>query len=72
MRLHTFLLASLLAGPLAASAQETVFSDNFSNGSTVNSFSPIPPTANSTSYEVIASKAWITCCAATFSWSFAK
>ncbi len=51
-------LASLLASTMSASAQVTVFNDNFSSGSTVNSLSPIAPTANSTSYEVIASKSW--------------
>ena len=50
--------ASLLAAPFAASAQVTVFSDNFSSGSTVNSPSPTAPTPTSTSYEVIASKSW--------------
>jgi hypothetical protein len=58
MKLRPFILMSLLAAPLAASAQITVFSDNFTSGSTVNSLSPTAPTANATSYEVIASKVW--------------
>ncbi len=34
------------------------FRDNYSNGSTVNSATPSPPTATSTSYEQISSKTW--------------
>jgi len=38
-------------------SQTTFFSDTFNNGSTVNSATPVPPTPNSTSYEVISSAA---------------
>ncbi|HEY1663693.1 MAG TPA: hypothetical protein VGI03_14845 [Verrucomicrobiae bacterium] len=34
-------------------SQTTFFSDTFNNGSTVDSATPVPPTPNSTSYEVI-------------------
>ena len=40
-----------LSAPLAILAQTTVFNDTFNNGSTVQSASPITPTANSTTYQ---------------------
>ena len=43
--------------PVVASAQVTVFSDNFSS-STINASVSAPPTPTSTSYEEIASKKW--------------
>jgi autotransporter-associated beta strand protein len=56
---------SLLLGaaPLAATAQTTFFTDNFSNGSTTNQLS-VPggtPTASSTSYDLATSKNTTTC-----------
>lgn len=53
--LFTLLLA---AAPLAATAQTTFFSDSFTNGSTINSLTPVAPTTNSTSYQTISSQAW--------------
>jgi len=55
--MNRLLIALILAAPLAAQSQVTVFSDSFSS-STVNSLTPGAPTANSTAYQVIASKAW--------------
>ncbi len=49
----TVLLAALV--PLAVTAQTTFFSDNFANGSDVNSLTPTSPTANSASYEFVGS-----------------
>jgi len=51
---------ALLAGilPMVVSAQTTFFSDNFTGASTVNSATPANPTATSTAYEEISSKAW--------------
>lgn len=46
----------LLAAPPPGNA--LIFSDDFSNGSTINSVTPSPPTATSTSYEEISSKTW--------------
>lgn len=51
-------IVSLLAAPLGAVAQTNFFSDNFSNGSTINAASPAKPTANSTSYIEASSKGW--------------
>jgi hypothetical protein len=45
----------LAAAPLAATA-DTFFSDNFANGSTINSATPVSPTANSASYETVSSQ----------------
>lgn len=56
------LIASLLALPLAATAQFTVFTDNFTSGSTTNHTS-IPggtPFASFTSYDVAATKTVLT------------
>ena len=36
----------------------TIFSDNFTAGSTVNSLTPVKPTTNSTSYEVLTRQLW--------------
>ena len=36
----------------------TIFSDNFTAGSTVNSLTPVKPTPNSTSYEVLTRQLW--------------
>jgi len=47
----------LAAAPLAATA-DTFFSDNFANGSTINSVTPVSPTANSASYETVSSQPW--------------
>jgi PEP-CTERM motif len=44
-------IALALTAPLAALAQTTVFNDTFNNGSTVQTGSPITPTANSTTYD---------------------
>ena len=49
---HSLAIALALSTPLAAMAQTTVFSDNFSNGSTVQSATPGAGTANSADYEV--------------------
>ena len=51
---------ALLAGilPMVVSAQTTFFSDNFTGASTVNSATPANPTATSTAYEEISTKAW--------------
>ena len=49
-------VATLAAMP--GMSQTTFFSDNFSNGSTVDSFTPTAPTTDSTSYEYITSKGW--------------
>ena len=46
------LIALALATPLAVMAQTTVFSDNFTGGSTIQSASPGAPTSTSTAYEV--------------------
>jgi|GEM_PF-1357816 len=53
-----FLIAivSLLTAPLVALSQTVVFSDSFSNGSTLTNTSPAWPTINSTAYEQISSK----------------
>ena len=51
-----FALFVFLAPLWAAQAQTSFFSDNFSNGSTLNSATPTTPTANSASYEVITGK----------------
>jgi autotransporter-associated beta strand protein len=48
----------LAAAPLASKADTTFFSDNFSNGSTLNSGSPVAPTSTSASYELISTKQW--------------
>jgi hypothetical protein len=53
--LLTLLLA---AAPFAATAQTTFFSDSFTNGSTINSLTPVAPTTNSTSYQTISSTNW--------------
>jgi autotransporter-associated beta strand protein len=53
--LFTLLLA---AAPLAATAQTIFFNDNFTNGSTINSLTPVAPTTNSTSYQTISSTNW--------------
>jgi hypothetical protein len=45
--------------PPPAPGNTVVFSDNFANGSTINSATPAPPTASSTSYEEITAKAWV-------------
>lgn len=58
MKFRTLAFGFLLTVPLAALSQTTVFDDTLSNGSTINSTNPTPPTANATSYEEIASKAW--------------
>src|SRR5580698_10043901 len=57
--LHTGILFVLLATvvPLTCRAQTNFFSDNFTTGSTLNS-TPVPPTTNSTSYEIISGKPW--------------
>ena len=54
------LAGALLAGllPMVVSAQTTFFSDNFTGASTVNSATPANPTATSTAYEEISTKAW--------------
>lgn len=55
-------ILSVLIGIVAplgtAPAQTAFFTDSFSNGSTVDSTTPAPPAADSTSYEFITSKAW--------------
>jgi hypothetical protein len=52
------LLAAALSLPLSGLAQTTVFSDNFSNGSTLNGTSTPggTPTASSTSYDIASTK----------------
>jgi len=58
------LITSLLALPLAALAQFTVFTDNFTSGSTTNHTS-VPggtPFASFTSYDIAATKAALTNC----------
>ena len=57
LQLTTGALVALLM-PLVVSAQTTFFSDNFTNGSTLNSASPANPTPTNTAYEMVASKAW--------------
>ncbi len=47
----------MAVAPLA-SMSATFFSDNFSNGSTINSVTPAEPTANSTSYQTVSAKTW--------------
>jgi autotransporter-associated beta strand protein len=58
------LIASLLALPLAATAQFTVFTDSFTSGSTTNHSSNPggTPFASFTSYDIAASKAAVTNC----------
>lgn len=51
-------LIGIVAPLWAAPAQTAFFTDNFNNGSTVNSMTPAPPAADSTSYEFITSKPW--------------
>src|SRR5437879_4221983 len=51
-------LLLLLATVHAASAAPTFFTDNFTNGSTLNSTNTPAPATNSTSYEIISSKSW--------------
>ena len=53
---RAFLFTCLLLVPSVVSAQNIVFSDNFST-STLDSATPAAPTANSTAYQVIGSKA---------------
>jgi autotransporter-associated beta strand protein len=52
----------LAIAPLASMADTpvsgTLFSDDFSTGSTVNSLTPVKPTANSSSYEVVTRQNW--------------
>jgi hypothetical protein len=58
-RLVRYLLAStlsLLLLPLVSQAQTTVFQDTFSSGSTLNPTTAVVPTANSTAYEIAATK----------------
>jgi len=52
------LLALLMAVAPQFAKADTFFSDNFSNGSTLNSATPVSPTTNSTSYEAVSGKAW--------------
>ena len=49
---HLSLIALALATPLAVMADTTVFSDNFTGGSTIKNTLPGTPTATSTAYEV--------------------
>jgi hypothetical protein len=49
------LIALALATPLAVMADTTVFSDNFTGASTIQSATPGTPTANSADYEVFTS-----------------
>jgi autotransporter-associated beta strand protein len=58
MNFHRALLFTLIATALTCRAQTTFFSDNFTAGSTIDSASPVPPTANSASYESISAKSW--------------
>ncbi|HEY1790541.1 MAG TPA: hypothetical protein VGJ73_20505 [Verrucomicrobiae bacterium] len=58
MKIRTLAFALALSAPLAALAQTTVFTDDFSTGSTVSSTNEAAPTATTTSYEVISGKAW--------------
>lgn len=44
--------------PVAGSAQTTFFADYFTNASTIDSYTLVPPTTNSTSYETISAKTW--------------
>ena len=54
------LLTTILAGLAANTPQAAVFfSDDFTSGSTVNSATPADPTATSTAYQLIASKAYV-------------
>jgi len=58
MKTLTALTALALSAPLAALSQTTIFTDNFSNGSTINGAS-VPggtPAASSTSYDVASTK----------------
>ena len=52
-------LALLLAAVPLASRATIFFSDNFTNGSTLNSASPANPTTTNTAYEMVASKSWV-------------
>ncbi|HEY1717155.1 MAG TPA: PEP-CTERM sorting domain-containing protein [Verrucomicrobiae bacterium] len=54
---HLSLIAVALTVPLAAMAQTTVFSDNFTGGSTIQSATPGAGTASSADYEVFGSTA---------------
>jgi hypothetical protein len=47
----------LAVAPLGAGAA-VFFSDNFANGSTINSATPVSPAANSASYETVSSQPW--------------
>ena len=57
LKLQIALALLLGVAPLGAGAT-VFFSDNFGNGSTINSATPVSPTANSASYETVSSQPW--------------
>ncbi len=56
--LISYIALTLLAGAPLAPAATIFFSDNFSNGSTLNDLAPAEPTINSASYQLSSSKSW--------------
>ncbi|HTY88372.1 MAG TPA: autotransporter-associated beta strand repeat-containing protein [Candidatus Acidoferrum sp.] len=60
--LQIIVALALALAPLVARADTpvngTIFSDDFTAGSTVNSLTPVKPTTNSTSYEVMTRQLW--------------
>src|SRR6478609_3130170 len=52
-------LAFLLGLVPLCSPGTVFFNDTFSNGSTINSATPVAPTANSTAYQFASSKTWV-------------
>ena len=59
LNLTKYLTLVTLAAALPLTAKATIFfSDNFTNGSTLNSATPANPTTTNTAYEIVASKSW--------------
>ena len=59
LNLTKYLTLVTLAAALPLTAKATIFfSDNFTNGSTLNSATPANPTTTNTAYELVASKSW--------------
>ncbi len=57
-RIISLPLALFVAAAPLVSKAATFFTDNFTNGSTLNSASPANPTTTNTAYELVASKSW--------------